>query len=104
MPGGEKAGISIPFSAGAGIRMYASSRGLLGAVLHVPRDARRVRDVNRHCEISGRSGSDGYEVTRFQITFCERAWPLQTRNAPNGAKPKCRQTRVRSTTNQASAD
>src|ERR1700745_1045503 len=30
MPGGEKAGISIPFSAGAEIRMYASSRGLLG--------------------------------------------------------------------------
>src|ERR1700721_3132948 len=38
------------------------------------------------------------------LTLREPARPLQTRNAPNGAKLRCRQTQVRSTTDQAWAD
>src|SRR5882672_4876280 len=63
--------------------------------------------LTRNAKYRVRRGSGEVMITRstqFQLTFREPAWTLQPKNAPNGAKPRCRQTRVRSTTDQASVD
>jgi len=77
-------------------RFRVSSVCFVG-LAYCPRDAAAAWSVNK----GGKNFSGG---RLYLATFRYPEWYLRTRSVPNGAKPKCRRTRARSTTGRAWVD